>query len=95
MKINLNICVLAICFFAVVACQREPQREPAAFFYPAEWEPQESVYIGSLNEQFFKLSLDIAKALKQEAGVSFLFKNEEEVQLFKEYLIENGQRPVD
>lgn len=77
------------------ACLKKAERDPSTFYYPAEWEPQESVYIGSLNEQFFKLSLDIAKEVKQEAGVSFLFKNEEEVQLFKEYLIENGQRPED
>jgi len=92
MKNKFNMGMLAICFLAVMACQREPQKDPAIFYYPAEWEPQEAILIGWTESQpeFFQLAVDVARALEGSTSVIFVSDTSENPLFFKQYLFEQG-----
>ncbi|WP_291788047.1 agmatine deiminase family protein [Cecembia sp.] len=75
----------------IFSCRQE-RRDPAIFYYPAEWEPQEAIMIGWKTRQpeFFPFAADVARALEGSTSVIFVSDTSENPQVFKEYLVENG-----
>ena len=76
---------------AISSCKQE-HRDPAIFYYPAEWEPQEAILIGWTESQpeFFQLAVDVARALEGSTLVIFVSDTSENPLVFKQYLLEQA-----
>ncbi|MCH7414977.1 agmatine deiminase family protein [Belliella sp. R4-6] len=86
-----NLTLFVFLIVVISSCKKE-QRDPALFYYPAEWEPQEAMLMGWTERQpeFFPLVVDLARALEGSTSVIFVSDTSENPVVFKEYLLENG-----
>jgi agmatine deiminase len=86
-----NLTFFVFLIVVISSCKKE-HRDPAIFYYPAEWEPQEAIMIGWKTRQpeFFQLAVDVARALEGSTSVIFVADTSENPIVFKEYLLEQG-----
>ncbi|MBX2965140.1 MAG: agmatine deiminase family protein [Cyclobacteriaceae bacterium] len=89
--------LLSIVIFTLFSCKEK--KDPSAFYYPAEWEPHQAIYIGwgyeaEWKREVFPFIIDIVKALDGTTPIIFLSDTSENVQVFKDYLLEK-QIPPD
>ena len=89
--------LLSIFIFTLFSCNEK--KDPSAFYYPAEWEPHQAIYIGwgyeaEWKREVFPLVIDIVNALDGTTPIIFLSDTSENVQVFKDYLLEN-KIPLD
>ncbi|WP_106133699.1 agmatine deiminase family protein [Mongoliibacter ruber] len=84
--------IIFVFLIVIIASCKQEQRDPAIFYYPAEWEPQEAMLMGWTERQpeFFPLAVDLARALEGSTSVIFVSDTSENPVVFKEYLLENG-----
>lgn len=86
-----NLTFFVFLIVVISSCKKD-QRDPAIFYYPAEWEPQESILIG-WSENFaelFPLAADLALALEGSTSVKFVSDTSENPQVFRQFLLEKG-----
>lgn len=87
--------LLSIFIFSLFSCKEK--KDPSAFYYPAEWEPHQAIYIGwgeaEWKKESWPLTIDIARALDGITPVIFLSDTNENVQVFKDYLEANNFSP--
>ena len=86
-----NLIFFVFLIVIIFSCKQE-QRDPAIFYYPAEWEPQEAILLGwaEREPEFFPLAADVARALEGSTSVIFVSDTSENPMVFKEYLLEQG-----
>lgn len=88
--------LLSIIIFTLFSCKEK--KDPSAFYYPAEWEPHQAIYIGWGYEAEWKREswpfiIDIVRALDGTTPIIFLSDTSENVQVFKDYLETNNFSP--
>ncbi|MCC5932077.1 MAG: agmatine deiminase family protein [Cyclobacteriaceae bacterium] len=86
-----NLTLFALLILIIFSCKQE-RKDPAIFYYPAEWETQEAILIGWTERQpkFFPLAVDVARALEGSTPIIFVSDTSENPMIFKEYLLESG-----
>lgn len=88
--------LFSVIFFTIFSCKEV--KDPSAFYYPAEWESHDAIYIGwgyedAWKREVFPFIIDIVNALDGTTPVIFLSDTSETVQVFKNYLLENKISP--
>ncbi|EON76699.1 hypothetical protein ADIS_3149 [Lunatimonas lonarensis] len=87
--------LLSIAIFTIFSCKE--RKDPSAFYYPAEWEPHQAIYIGwgeaEWKKEYWPFIIDIVRALDGTTPVIFLSDTSENVQVLKDYLEINNFSP--
>jgi agmatine deiminase len=88
-----NILFLLACTWMLQACQQKP--DPAAFYYPAEWEKQEAVWLGwdgnwEADDTLHIITASIIKALQDDVDV-VLWVSNDSLQLAAQNILEEQQ----
>ena len=89
--------IFFVFLIVIVSSCKQEQRDPAIFYYPAEWEAQEAILMGWKESQpkFFPLAVDVARALEGSTPVIFVSDTSENTMILKHFLIEQGLDTAD